>query len=175
MKNNLYRKINIKLKRKIIFTLFLVIVFDFFLFPFPILANQYADVVRNEADIVVKNNSYVNNVIKSRLPESNDLKVLRTKNLVVTAYNSEVAQCDAMPCITANGFNLCKHGIEDSIAANFLKFGTKVKIPELYGDKIFVVRDRMNKRYQNRVDIWMLEKDDARKFGVKRAKIEVLE
>ena len=103
------------------------------------------------------------------------IKVKYTTTRVITAYNSDVAQCDASPCITANGFNLCKHGVEDSIAANFLVFGTKVRIPSLFGDRIFIVRDRMNERYSSRVDVWMLEKQDAKNFGVKRAVIEVLE
>jgi len=93
----------------------------------------------------------------------------------MTAYTSEVAQTDSSPCITANGFNVCKHGVEDTIAANFLKFGTKVKIPELFGDRVFIVRDRMNKRYPDRVDVWMKNKPDAMKFGVRYARIEVLE
>lgn len=93
----------------------------------------------------------------------------------MTAYTSEAAQTDSSPCITANGFNVCKHGIEDTVAANFLKFGTKVKIPELFGDRVFVVRDRMNRRYPDRVDVWMINKPDAMKFGVRHAKIVVLE
>lgn len=104
-----------------------------------------------------------------------EVRVIRTSTHVLTAYNSEVAQTDDTPCITANGFDVCAHGIEDTIAANFLKFGTKVRIPELFGDRIFIVRDRMNKRYPDRVDVWMLNKSDAIKFGVKRAVIEVVE
>lgn len=103
------------------------------------------------------------------------VKVKSTSVHVITAYNSEAAQTDSSPCITANGFNVCKHGVEDTIAANFLKMGTKVKIPELYGDRIFVVRDRMNARHANRVDIWMKDRASAIKFGVKTAKIQVLE
>lgn len=102
-------------------------------------------------------------------------RVKKTSFHIFTAYNSEVAQTDDSPCITANGFNLCEHGIEDTVAANFLPMGTKIKIPELFGDRIFVVRDRMNKRYSDRVDVWMLNKADAIKFGVKKAKIEILE
>jgi len=102
-------------------------------------------------------------------------KVVRTSTHVMTAYNSEAAQTDDSPCITANGFNVCEHGVEDTIAANFLKIGTKVRIPELFGDRIFIVRDRMNKRHADRVDVWMLNRSDALKFGVKVAKIEVLE
>src|SRR3989339_2093065 len=90
----------------------------------------------------------------------------------ITSYNSEAGQTDDSPCITANGFNVCEHGIEDTVAANFLKFGTKVRIPELFGDKIFVVRDRMNPRFPERIDIWMLDKSDAKNFGVKRVKVE---
>jgi len=106
---------------------------------------------------------------------SSSEKVLRTSTHVITAYNSEAAQTDDSPCITANGFNVCKHGKEDTIAANFLKFGTKVKIPELFGDRIFIVRDRMNRRHAERVDIWMVDHSDALHFGVKVAKIQVIE
>lgn len=102
-------------------------------------------------------------------------KVIRTSVHPMTAYNSEPGQTDDSPCITANGFNVCEHGVEDTIAANFLKFGTKVMIPELFGDRVFIVRDRMNKRYTDRVDIWMKSYDDAIKFGLKTATIQVIE
>ena len=61
------------------------------------------------------------------------------------------------------------------IAANWLPFGTKIKIPALYGDKIFTVDDRMNARYgYGRMDIWLdTTKTEARKFGVKRVEVEV--
>ncbi len=101
--------------------------------------------------------------------------VLRTSVHTLTAYNSLPEQTNDQPCITANGFNVCEHGIEDTIAANFLKFGTKVRIPDLFGDRIFIVRDRMNQRYPSRVDIWMLEKSDAIQFGIRNAKIEIVE
>ncbi len=105
----------------------------------------------------------------------NEIRVVSTSVHAITAYNSLPEQTNCQPCITANGFNVCEHGIEDTIAANFLRFGTKVRIPELFGDRVFIVRDRMNKRYPSRVDIWMLERDDAIQFGIKRAKIEVIE
>ena len=110
-------------------------------------------------------------------PENNgpEIRVISSGIHTMTAYNSEVAQTDDTPCITANGFDVCAHGIEDTVAANFLKFGTKVRIPDLFGDRIFVVRDRMNKRYPDRVDVWMLERSDAIQFGVRRTRIEVVE
>ncbi|MFA6250980.1 MAG: hypothetical protein WC686_05825 [Candidatus Shapirobacteria bacterium] len=93
----------------------------------------------------------------------------------MTAYTSEAAQTDNSPCTTANGFNVCEHGIEDTIAANFLKFGTKVRIPELFGNRVFIVRDRMNKRHPERLDVWFKDKGQALKFGIKLARVEVVE
>ncbi len=104
-----------------------------------------------------------------------EIVVLKTSYHAITAYNSLPEQTNDQPCITANGFNVCEHGIEDTIAANFLKFGTKVRIPDLFGDRIFIVRDRMNQRYPSRVDVWMLERDDAIQFGIRNAKIEIVE
>ncbi|HPW44684.1 MAG TPA: hypothetical protein PLX67_03165, partial [bacterium] len=101
-------------------------------------------------------------------------RLTKTRQVVLTAYNSDKAQCDDSPCITASGFNVCQHGIEDTVAANFLPLGAKIKIPALFGDRVFVVRDRMAKRYQNRVDIWMKEYSAAIKFGIKTATIEIL-
>ncbi len=111
------------------------------------------------------------------VPENTEpeIRVISSGIHTMTAYNSEVGQTDDTPCITANGFDVCAHGIEDTVAANFLKFGTKVRIPDLFGDRIFVVRDRMNKRYPDRVDVWMLERSDAIQFGVRRTRIEVVE
>jgi len=108
------------------------------------------------------------------IAEEEESDIAWTKNVVMTAYNSEPGQTDDSPCITANGFNVCEHGIEDTIAANFLKFGTQVRIPELFGDRVFVVRDRMNKRYTDRVDVWLLSHENAIDFGVQYATIEIL-
>jgi len=103
-----------------------------------------------------------------------EYRVSRVSDHYITSYTSEVAQTDSSPCITANGYNVCTGANEDTIAANFLPFGTKVRIPELFGDRVFVVRDRMNRRYPNRVDVWLRDNDEAIQFGVQFAKIEVL-
>lgn len=103
------------------------------------------------------------------------VKVVSTSTRTITAYNSDPGQTDSDPCTTANGFNVCDSENEDTIAANFLPFGAKVMIPELFGERVFVVRDRMNRRHANRVDVWMKDYDDAIHFGVKVAKIQVIE
>lgn len=174
------------------FVLLLLIscIFQFLLFFTPALAaeamasEQEAQIslgAVNKSEVMETNAQKIADEIKINVveatttPTSTPDKVIRESVHTITAYNSEVGQTDDSPCITANGFNVCKHGKEDTIAANFLKFGTKVKIPELYGDRVFVVRDRMNKKHPNRVDIWMKERSSAVKFGVKTAKIQVIE
>jgi len=81
----------------------------------------------------------------------------------MTAYNSLPEQTDDTPFETAMG-STTRHGV---VATNAVPLGTYIKIPELYGDEIFIVEDRMNARYTNRVDIWMEHYSDARQFGVK--------
>jgi 3D (Asp-Asp-Asp) domain-containing protein len=82
-----------------------------------------------------------------------------------TAYSSTVAQCDSSPFVTASGTRV-HFG---TIAANFLPFGTNFKIPELYGDTIFTVEDRMAS--WNRVDIWMPSYGEAISFGRRQIRI----
>lgn len=114
-------------------------------------------------------------------PESDTRDARYTMTVVATAYSSEAAQTDDTPCIPAMWkFDLCKYydtyGVADSIAANDLPLGTKVRFPDLYGDKVFTVRDRMNRRYtgKSRIDFWMPEKSEAIQFGVQTLKMEVL-
>jgi len=92
--------------------------------------------------------------------------------MVVTAYSSTPWQTDNSPFVTASGKT-----VEDGIVANnLLPFGTEVRIPELYGDKIFVVEDRMSwKKGYYHLDIWFPEYWQAKDFGAKRAYVEILE
>lgn len=108
-----------------------------------------------------------------RLPESENASPRRTYKVPVTAYTSEVGQTDESPCITASGLDVCQRNLENVVAANFLPIGTRVRIPELYGNQVFYVEDRMNERYHYKMDIWMKEKAAAKQFGVKYATIEV--
>jgi len=88
---------------------------------------------------------------------------------VVTAYSSSPDETDDDPFITAAG-TAVRDGI---IATNMLPFGTKVRIPELFGDRIFVVEDRMHQRFRDRIDIWFSSKKGAREFGKRIAHIEI--
>ena len=172
LKKKEFRNMKLKTAKKLILAVIIVIVFDFFLFPAPILASESKDLANTPEIPIIKE---VLPIINNILPDNEDLKVNRESYHTITAYNSEVGQCDSTPCITANGFNLCENAKEDSVAANWLPFGTKIRIPELFGDSVFIVRDRMNEKYSDRLDIWMLDKTEAKKFGIKIAKIEVLD
>lgn len=110
-----------------------------------------------------------------RLPEINNKEPRFTIKITVTAYNSLPWQTDDTPCITASGMDICERNTEDIIATNlwYLPFGTKVRLPDLYGDKIFQIEDRMNKRYSRRVDIWMKEYTDAKSFGRRWTRMEI--
>ncbi len=97
-------------------------------------------------------------------------EVVKKVQMVVTAYSSTPEQTDSTPLITASG----KHVEDGIIANNMFPFGTKIRIPELYGDKIFTVEDRMNKRYTYKIDIWFPEREQAMDFGNKKVKIEIV-
>lgn len=125
-------------------------------------------------DLVIKAAPEENQKVSLIIP-IREIKVLATYQIPITAYSSTVDQCDSTPCITANGFNLCAHNQEDVVAANFLPFGTKVRIPEIFGDQIFTVQDRMNVRYYYRADVWMRTYQAASEFGIKYTKLEVIE
>ncbi len=111
------------------------------------------------------------NVLKpyGALPKADERGPSYTITVPATAYNSEVGQCDDTPFITASGTHV-RPGV---IAANFLPIGTKIKIPKYYGNQIFVVEDRMNARYNKRIDIWMTKHSDAIAWGMKNVEIEV--
>lgn len=89
----------------------------------------------------------------------------------VTAYASVPDETDNTPFITANGTHV-RDGI---VASNVLPFGTQIQIPELFGNKVFTVEDRMNKRIKNTIDIWMPSVSSAVDFGMTHTSIIVLE
>ncbi len=139
------------------------------IFPFIALngkANQTSELKYNSLAMAQGN---------SLLPVSNPqnpLKSVQKIRVVITAYSSTESQTDSTPFITASG-----SWVEDGIVANnLLPFGTKIRIPEIYGDKVFTVEDRMHwrKGYYH-VDIWFPEYWQAKTFGAKNAYIEVLE
>lgn len=107
--------------------------------------------------------------VEARLERANDARPKKTIYVTVTAYSSTPDQTDDSPFITANGSWV--H--EGTLAANFLPFGTKVRLPDYSGDRNYVVEDRMNQRYTYRADIWMKSREAAKQFGIRKLKMEI--
>ena len=107
----------------------------------------------------------------SLLARETGLPKVKSRMLVTaTAYSSTPGQTDDTPFITAAGTET-RAGI---VAANFLPMGTSIRMPELYGEKVFVVEDRMHPRKGYQVDIWFADTKEALDFGAKIVTIEVL-
>ncbi len=87
-----------------------------------------------------------------------------------SAYNSLPNQTDGSPYITAAG-TFTRFGV---VASNYFPLGTKVRFPDIFGDQVFIVEDRMNRRYHKVIDVWMGDKSDALAYGRKRVRVQVV-
>ncbi len=109
--------------------------------------------------------------IVCKLPEIADRPARKTLRATVTAYSSSIDETDSDPFTTASGAKT-HSGI---IAYNHLPFGTRIRFPEIYGDKIFVVEDRLRAgASRTHFDIWLPSKMEAKQWGVKTLVIEIL-
>lgn len=110
--------------------------------------------------------------VPEALPNVESVSVKKTIRLTVTAYSSTVDQTDADPFTTASGEKV-RDGI---IAHNGLPFGTRVRFPDAFGEKVFVVADRLNARKGYYIaDVWMPTREDAKRWGAPILKMEILE
>jgi len=93
----------------------------------------------------------------------------KTMYVTVTAYSSTKDQTDGDPYLTALGTPV-RDGI---VAANFLPIGTVIRFLDKFGDRLFVVEDRMDERFGLQVDIWMSNQEEAKNFGIQYLEIEI--
>jgi len=110
------------------------------------------------------------NTLNPIISHQNPYTVLNSGYFIATAYSSTPDQTDSSPFIAASG----KWVYDGMIAANFLKFGTKIRLPQVFGDKIFTVDDRMHPRFSNRIDIWFSTRQEALQFGAKKVRVEIV-
>lgn len=96
-------------------------------------------------------------------------KPRKSMMVTVSAYSSTKNQTDQTPYLTAYNTPV-RDGI---VAANFLPVGTVVRFPQRFGDKLFVVEDRMDERFGLQVDVWMSQYEVAKKFGIQYLEMEV--
>lgn len=107
--------------------------------------------------------------LASRLPNvTSHLAVGTAIKVLATAYSSTSDQTDASPTTTASG----SHVRVGTLAANFLPFGTIVKI----GGSLYTVEDRLNARYNGKslVDLWFPSRSQALAFGVRVIEMEIV-
>ena len=116
--------------------------------------------------------SQENSLLAISNPNNPEPRVVETLPVIVTAYSSTILETDESPYFTASG----AHVRDGTVASNLLPFGTEIRMPELYGDKIFVVEDRLHwSAGKDKIDIWFPSRQEALNFGVKKTYIEILE
>lgn len=133
----------------------------------------------NEVSFVPNSSNLTNTLLtvqeNSLLPMSNtsltEERIVARLKVVVTAYSSSPWETDDTPHITASGAF-----VREGIAANnLLPFGTKFTIPEIFGQKLFIVEDRLNSRKGDyHIDIWFSTREKALNFGTQWSYIEIL-
>ena len=136
---------------------------------------------KSEAELLLKEDSALqeklalfgqNTLIPVVSPSNEEAETVKKVTVIVTAYSSTPWETDGNPYVTAAG-TWVRDGI---VANNYFSFGTQVKMPELFGEKVFVVEDRMNWRKDDyHFDIWFPSYLEAKEFGVKRTYIEIME
>ncbi len=98
----------------------------------------------------------------------------KTIQVTATAYNSLAYQTNSNPDITAFGDSL-KPGLKYiAVSRDLLKMGLKhntpVKIEGFEG--LYLIKDKMNRRWKNRIDIYMgVDVKAAKKWGKKKISI----
>lgn len=128
--------------------------------------NKLSSAINNFASSLNLQKTDSKEVVKQEVEPS----VKAERKIIATAYSSTPDQTDSSPFLTAEG-SFVREGV---VACNFLRFGTKVRLPEVYGDKILVVEDRMAIYNNHKVDVWMESRNEALQFGVKKLTLEIL-
>ncbi|MFC4096786.1 3D domain-containing protein [Euzebyella saccharophila] len=101
--------------------------------------------------------------------------IWKTKEVMVSAYNSTKAQTDGQPNIAAWGDTLKPDQKSIAVSRNLIPLGfnynTQVKIDGLEG--IYLVKDKMHYRWRNKIDVFMgLDVEKARNWGKKKLKVQ---
>ncbi len=102
-----------------------------------------------------------------------DLHEARIKEVTLTAYSPTHGECDPDPTTTAS-MTKVRSGIvavsRDLFDQGWV-FGKKVYVK---GHGIYEIADLMHKRYSSRVDIFVPDTNEAKRFGVKQVKVALL-
>ena len=96
------------------------------------------------------------------------VEIIEILPAVVTAYTSSRDETDADPFTTASGE---RAGLGIVACPARYEFGTAV---EINGEE-YICDDRMHKRFreQDRFDIWVETKAEAKEWGIKKLEVEI--
>lgn len=104
--------------------------------------------------------------------EEREDRILRSYWSQATVYHSVPEQTDGDPFTMATGERV----FDGAVAANCLPFNTRLRMPELFGEKVFVVKDRLAADKSCFViDIWQDHTTNPPSFGAPVTKIEILQ
>ena len=109
---------------------FLVLIFVFlivFLLDFSSEAENLPDFSFENKNFILYQENTVSPILNLNPPR----KIIKVLGLI-TGYSSTPQETEDTPFLTASGKKV-RDGI---VANNFLPFGTKIKIPKIFGDKI---------------------------------------
>ena len=123
----------------------------------------------NEEFSVAINTLLGNKITQVEHDKANNINLLE---VVATAYTSHVAQTDSTPTIAAWGDHLKPNTRAIAVSRDLLteyglKHRSKVRITGLEGE--FLVLDKMHKRWQKKIDIYMgMNRKAAFKWGTRK-------
>ncbi|GAA3608255.1 hypothetical protein Q4Q39_10030 [Flavivirga amylovorans] len=111
---------------------------------------------------------------KKESDSDKDIYEWKTINVTASAYNSLAYQTDSNPSIAAFGDTLTPGMKCIAVSRDLLELGlehnTPVKIEGL--DSLYLVKDKMNKRWKKHIDVYMgTDVKAARKWGKKKVAI----
>ena len=95
--------------------------------------------------------------------------VLRTYIARVTVYHSTPGETDSDPFTTASGDKVHWGGV----AMNCVPFGTKLRLPKVFGRQVFTVNDRGGMKCGD-VDVWLSRDNFHGWKGTTKTLVEIL-
>ncbi len=100
-----------------------------------------------------------------------EMQIKVIDSVSVSAYTASIEECGKDDGIGAYNIEVWP----GTIACNFLPKGALVRIPEIFGDKIFIALDKMAVKNFNNVDVFVNEKTIAtHQIGRKSCSIEIV-
>ena len=105
---------------------------------------------------------------------------LQAQTVTATAYTSTHRQTDSSPCISATNKNICKlhsKGVRIiAVSRNLERLGYRMGKHVLIRGKRYLITDRMNKRFTNRIDFYMGRNHRAAmKWGIRKVNIKLID